>query len=202
MKLYGKPGACSLAAHIALQETSLQGEYINVDLATKKLADGSDFLAINPKGQVPALQLDNTSLLTEVTAILQYLAELNPAAGLLPAIGKLERYQVIGWMNFAATELHKNFAPFFNPKTPDSYKAVCKQLLENKLSLLESKLSQQDYIATSGYSLADIYIFVTLNWSKFAGIDLSNYASLSAYCQRIASRPAVQAALKAEGLGS
>lgn len=200
MKLYGKPGACSLAAHIALQETALAGDYVTVDLATKKLADGSDYLLINPKGQVPALALDNGFVLTEVAAIMQYLADRNPAAGLLPAASELERYQVIGWLNFAATELHKNFGPFFRPNTPDAYKDILKQTLEAKLTLLDEQLATQDYVVSSGYSLADIYIFVTLNWARFAGINLGDYRNLGAYSARIASRPAVQAALQAEGL--
>lgn len=200
MKLYGKPGACSLAVTIALQEAGLDFEYIKVDLAAKQLEDGSDYLVINDKGQVPALALDDGTVLTEGAAILQYIADTAPAAELLPAVGTLARYEALAWLNFAATELHKGFAPFFKPNTPDAYKPIAEENLRQKLAYLNEHLASKEFLLGSQFTVADIYTFVVLNWAKFVDIELAKYEQLPALLQRVAARPAVAAALKLEGL--
>jgi len=199
MKLYLKPGACSLVPHIALREAGLPVELVKVDLASKKLEDGSDYLAINPKGQVPALVLDGGEVLTEVAVLLQYIADQAPAAKLLPAAG-LERYRALSWVNFVSTELHKGFGPLFKPTTPDDYKPVARQALVDKFTLLDKHLATQAYLADTGFSAADIYCFVVLNWARAVKLEIANLANLAAYHARIAARPAVREAMAAEGL--
>ena len=200
MKLYYSPGACSLSPHIALHEAGLSFEALLASTKSKKLADGSDFLAINPKGQVPVLELDNGVRLTEGPAIVQYIADQAPAARLAPAAGTFERYQLMEWLNFITSELHKGFSPLFAPGTPDEYKAIARQRLNERLSWVDSQLAGRDYLLASGYSVADIYLFVVSGWGQYVGVDISGLANLGALRARIAARPAVQAALKAEGL--
>ncbi len=200
MKLYYSPGACSLSPHIALHEAGLSFEALLASTKTKKLADGSDFLAINSKGQVPVLELDNGVRLTEGPAIVQYIADQAPAAQLAPAAGSFERYQLQEWLNFITSELHKGFSPLFAPGTPDDYKAIARQRLNDRLAWVDQQLAGRDYLLASGYSVADIYLFVVSGWGQYVGVDISGLAHLGALRGRIAARPAVQAALKAEGL--
>ena len=200
MKLYFKSGACSLAPHIALEEAGLAYTSVPVDLATKKTADGADYLAINPKGYVPALSLSSTgTVLTEVPAILQYIADQSPSQALAPANGSMQRYLLQGWLNFIATEIHKNLGPFFNPNAGEAWLQGVTANLQRRLPVIEEELGKRQYL-NGEYSVADAYLFTVLGWAPFAKLDLSPYKNIVAWQQRIAARPAVQRALKAEGL--
>ena len=200
MKLYLKPGACSLAPHIALNESGLKYDTTQVDLATKKLADGGDFLAINPKGQVPTLQLDDGGILTENAVILQYIADKAPGANLLPPAGSLERYRVQEWLNFCATELHKGFSPLFRANTPEDYKPVARENLAAKFGYLDRQLANKQFLAGDRFTVADCYCFVMGTWAKRVGIDLAKWPNVAAYMARVGERGAVRETLKAEGL--
>lgn len=200
MKLFLKPGACSLSPHIVLEEAGLAHQTEVVDLKTKQLASGGDYLAINPKGYVPALLLDSGELLTEGPAIVQYLADLVPAKNLAPANGTLARYKLQGWLTFIGTELHKSFSPFFNPAAPDAWKDVAKANLERRLGYTNQQLAEQPFLMGADFSVADAYLFTVLNWAKAIKLDLAAWPNLQAFHARVAARPAVQAAMKAEGL--
>jgi glutathione S-transferase len=200
MKLYMKPGACSLAPHIALREAGLPFELIKVDLARKRTEDGRDFLEVNPKGQVPALVLDDGPVLTENAVILQYLADRAPEAGLLPPAGSLARYRTLEWVNLAATELHKGFSPLFRTNTPEAYRQILIETLHARLALLDQRLSEGPYLAGDDFTIADAYAFTVARWAKPMGIDLAAWAELPPYMERVAGRPAVRDALAAEGL--
>ena len=200
MKLFLKPGACSLSPHIVLEELGLPYETEVVDLAKKTTASGQDYLAINPKGYVPALLLDGGELLTEGPAIVQYLADLAPEKRLAPANGSVARYQLQAWLTFIGTELHKSFSPFFNPKAPQEWKDIARANLERRLAYTAQQLEGQDYLLGSDFSVADAYLFTVLGWAKFIQLDLAAWPVLAAYQARVAARPAVQAALRAEGL--
>ncbi|MBI2308765.1 MAG: glutathione transferase GstA [Rhodocyclales bacterium] len=199
MKLYYSPGACSLSPHIALCEAGLAHELIKVDLKTKKTELGDDFYATNPKGYVPALQLDGGEVLTEGPAIIQYLADLVPATGLAPAAGTLARVRLQEWLNFIATELHKGFSPLFrNP--PAEWKETVRAGLAGRLAYLAPMLERQPYLMGDAFSVADAYLFTILNWAKWVKLDLAPWPALGAYLARVAARPGVQKALKTEGL--
>ena len=200
MKLYYSPAACSLSPHIVLREAGLPFELALASTKTKKLADGSDYLAINPKGQVPALALDSGELLTEGPAIVQYIADQAPASGLAPAAGTLARYRLMEWLNFITSELHKGFSPLFAPNTPDDYKPVVKARLMERLGWVDAQLAGKAYLMGDQFTVADAYLFTVAGWTKFVGMDLSGLTALSAYLARVGARPAVQEALKAEGL--
>ena len=200
MKLFLKPGACSLSPHIVLEELGLKYETEIVDLKTKKTASGGDYLAINPKGYVPALQLDNGTVLTEGPAIVQYLADLKPEKRLAPANGTLERYQLQSWLTFTGMELHRNFGPFFNPAAGPDWKAACGANLERRLAWVNEQLAGKDYLMGANFTVADAYMFTVVGWTKHVKIDISGLTKLVAYQTRVAARPAVLAALKAEGL--
>jgi glutathione S-transferase len=200
MKLYYSPAACSLSPHIVLREAGLPFELALASTKTKKLADGSDYLAINPKGQVPALALDNGELLTEGPAIVQYIADQVPASGLAPAAGTLARYRLMEWLNFITSELHKGFSPLFAPNTPDDYKPGVKARLMDRLGWVDQQLAGKSYLMGEQFTVADAYLFTVAGWTKFVGMDLSGLTTLSAYLARVGARPAVQEALKAEGL--
>jgi glutathione S-transferase len=200
VKLYLKPGACSLAPHIALKETGLPFETVQVDLATKKIDGGGDFLAVNPKGQVPTLALDDGSILTENAVILQYVADHASGANLLPPAGSLERYRVQEWLNFIATELHKGFSPLFRPTTPDDYKPVARDNLAAKFAYLDRHLAKNQFLAGDRYTVADCYCFVMGTWAKRVGIDLAKWPNVAAYMARVGDRRAVRETLAAEGL--
>jgi glutathione S-transferase len=200
MKLYYSPGACSLAPHIALREAGLRFDLVKVDLAAKKTESGADFLAVNPKGQVPTLDLGDGEVLTEVAVILQYVADQAPGAKLMPAAGSRERYRLAEWLNYIATEVHKGFGPLWKPNTPAEYKAIVKDNLARQFAYLDKALAGRDFIAGKSFSVADAYLFTILNWSRFHQIDLSKYANVKAFMDRIAAREQVRQALDAEGL--
>jgi glutathione S-transferase len=199
MKLYYAPGACSMAPHIALNELGLDHSIEKVDLRGKKTESGSDFLGINGKGYVPTLETKDGTL-TEVQVILQYLADKNPAAGLLPKFGEISRYRAMEMLNFIASELHKGIGGLFNPAMPDAGKDAIKGRLAPRLAWLDGQLAKADYVLGNAFSVADAYAFTVLGWAKHVGLDLSGYPAIGAYMGRVAARPAVQKTLKAEGL--
>lgn len=198
MKLYLKPGACSLSPHIALEESGLPYETEVVDLKTKITASGADFTKSNPKGYVPALLLDSGELLTEGAAIVQYIADQVPAKKLAPANGTIERYRLQSWLNFIGTEIHKSCTPFFNPASGDDWKKIAAANLERRLAFVNQQLEGKPYLLGEDFSVADGYLFTVLNWMPFIKIDLAKWPNLTAFVARVAARPAVQAALKAE----
>jgi glutathione S-transferase len=200
MKLYFTPGACSLSPHIVAQEVGIPLTLVKVDLATKKVADGGDFTTINPKGYVPALQLDNGELLTEGPAIVQYLADQKPAAKLVPAAGTFERSRIQEMLGFINSELHKTYSPLFNPATPAEIRKEREAYLRRRYGLLEKQLAKGPYLFGDQFTVADAYLFVVTNWSNFVKLDLSEFPNLMAFQARVSARPAVQTALKAEGL--
>lgn len=200
MKLYYATGACSLSPHIVLSELGLPYELVKVELSTHLTADGRDYTAINPKGYVPAVQLDDGALLTEGPAIVQYLADQKPAAGLLPPAGTLERARVQEWLTFVGTELHKSFSPQFNPAASADWKAAALANIERRFAFIEKALAGRDYLTGADFCVADAYLFTVLNWTKFVKIDLAPWPVLAAFHQRVMARPAVQAALREEGL--
>jgi glutathione S-transferase len=200
MKLYYSPGACSLSPHIALREAELPFDLIKVDTRAKKTADGRDFKAINARGYVPVLELDNGEYLTEGPVIVQYIADRVPQKQLAPENGSLARYRLQEWLNFTTSELHKNFAPLFYPDTPEEYKATIKQRLLGRFEWIESALAGKSYVLGQKFSVADGYLFTVTSWTAHVGIDISGFGQLVAYQKRVQARPAVQAALEAEGL--
>lgn len=200
MKLYYAPGACSLAPHIVSREAGIDLDLVKVDLGAHKTSDGGDFYAVNPKGYVPVLGLDNGEVLTEVATLVQYLADKKPDSGLAPVAGTWERYRLMEWLTFVSTELHKGFGPLFNPKSPEETKQAAKDKLAKRFAYLDNELSGRDFLTGSRFSAADAYAFTVLNWAGNLGIDLSRYPKLSAFMQRVSSRPKVQEALRAEGL--
>lgn len=200
MKLYFTPGACSLSPHIALRESGLPFEIEQVDLTNKRTKSGADFLAINPKGYVPALQLDDGQLLTEAATIVQYIADKKPEAKLAPPAGTGERYRLQEWLNFIATELHKGLSQLFKPNMPEAWQKVVKDGVATRLDFLTKRLDGKPYVMGENFTVADGYLFTILNWTNFLKYDLGKWPALTAYQERIGSRPAVRAALKAEGL--
>jgi len=200
MKLYYSTGACSLSPHIVLREAGLPFELERVNLASKKTAAGDDYLAVNPKGYVPALKFDNGDVLTEGPAIVQYLADKTPEKQLAPAAGTMERYHLIEWLNFISTELHKAFSPLFKPNTPEETKQAARDLISARLNIVEKQLQGRDYLTGNHFSVADAYLFTVLNWARPMKFDLGQWPAVQAYMQRVAARPAVQEAMKAEGL--
>jgi glutathione S-transferase len=198
MKLYFSPNACSLAPHIVLRELGLPFELVRVDNQAKTTADGKDFLQINPKGYVAALQLDDGQVLTEASAILQYLADLQPDAGLAPANGSWERVRLQEWLNFIATEMHGGLAVFFNPAIQGEVRAIFLTTLFKRFAVLVQTLEQQDYLLGAQYSVADAYLYVVLRWAAIHAIELTQWPALVAFEQRVGERPAVIAALAAE----
>jgi glutathione S-transferase len=199
-KLYYSPGACSLSPHIVLREAGLPFQLVMASTKTKKLADGSDFLAINPKGQVPLLELDDGQRLTEGPVIVQYIADQVPASGLVPPAGTMARYRVLEWLNFITTELHKGFAPLFAPGTHEDTKTAARQKLSERLAWVDSQLAGKTWLMGDAFTAADAYLFTVAGWGRYVGVDIAPLANLSAYMARVAARPAVQEALKAEGL--
>ena len=200
MKLYCSPAACSLSPHIVLREAGLPYETESVDLAKKVTASGGNYFEINPKGYVPALLLDSGELLTEGPAIVQYIADQAPAKKLAPANGSLARYQFQGWLNFIATEIHKSCTPFFSPLAKDDWKGAARANLDRRLGLVNEHLADKPYLMGDEFSVADGYLFTTLSWMKYIGIDLATLPNLAAFQARVAARPAVQKVLKDEGL--
>ena len=200
MQLYYSPGACSLASNITLREAGLPVDLRKVDTKTKKLEDGSDYFAVNSKGAVPALRLDDGQILTEGPAILQYLADQKPESKLAPKAGTLERYRLLEWLNFITSEVHKSFSPLFNPAADPVVKQYTTQNLEKKFDWIDKQLAGKQYLTGDTFTIADAYLFVVANWSNFVGIDLSKWPALQAFQGRVAARPKVQEALEAEGL--
>jgi glutathione S-transferase len=199
MKLYYAQGACSLAPHIALHEAGLKFTLEPVDLRAKTWRDG-DYTQVNPKGQVPVLELDNGERLTECAVILQYIASQKPEAQLLPTGNTMERWHALEALNFVATELHKGFGPLWNPAIPAEVKNMTKEMLGKKIELVSARVAGGRFMLGSHYSVVDCYTFTILNWTSFHGIELSRWPELGRYMETMVSRPAVQAALKAEGL--
>jgi glutathione S-transferase len=199
MKLFLAPFACSLASHIALREAGIDFEPIKVDIRGKKTATGGDYFAVNPKGYVPALQLDNGEVLTENVAVLQYIADRKPEKNLAPAAGTPERYRLLEWLAFINSEVHKNFSPLFNPAAVEGHKQFAKDLLAKRFDYLQSALGSKQYLMGNQFTVADAYLFTTLNWTGHVGMDLSKWPALKAYAERVAARPSAGAALGAEG---
>lgn len=200
MKLYVSPGACSLAPHIVLFETGLPFTTEQVDLRTKITAGGADYTTINPNGYVPALELKDGTVLTEGPAITQFLADLSPAANLAPANGTLERYQLVSLLNFISMEIHKNFTPLFNPDAGENMQRDRRAVLAKRFAYLERQLTGKNFLTGDTFTVADAYLFTVMNWTGRLKIDLSEFNNLQTYLARVAMRPSVQQALRAEGL--
>lgn len=200
MKLYYSPGACSLSPHIALLEAGLDFSLVKVSTKTKLMEAGGDFRAVNAKGYVPVLELDNGVRLTEGPAIVQYIADRAPASGLAPANGTVPRYQLQEWLNFITSEIHKQFSPLFYPTTLEEVKQQQRDKLATRFDWIEQQLDGKDHLMGSTFTVADAYLFTVLNWAKPTGIDLARWPGLQRFMATVAARPAVQAALKAEGL--
>ena len=200
MKLYYSPGACSLSPHITLLESGLAFETIKTPTKTHQLPDGSDYYRINPLGYVPLLELDDGTRLTEGPAIVQYIADQVPAKNLAPANGTLGRAQMQSWLNFIGTELHKNFSPLFDPSTPAEYKPLVVKKLLSRFQWVDGQLEGKTYLLGDTFSVADPYLFNVSNWAALVKVDISGFANIAAFRERIAARPSVQAAMKAEGL--
>jgi glutathione S-transferase len=197
MKLYYSPGACSFAPHIALHETGARFEAVKVDLRTHKLADGTDYYTINPKGYVPLLELDDGTRLSEVAVILQHIADQKPGS-LAPAFGSIERYRLMEWLNFISSEVHKQFGPLWYPDTPDATKEAQRKKLASRFDYLNPILAKQPYLMGANFTVADAYLHAILNWSGLLKIDLTPWPALVEYQKRIAARPAVAKAHHAE----
>lgn len=198
MKLYFSPGACSLSPHIVLHEAGLPFTAVKVDLKTKAMEGGGDFRTVNGRGYVPVLELDSGARLAEGPAIVQYLADQAPQKKLAPANGSLARYQLQEWLNFITSELHKQFSPLFDPGFPEELKARQRDKLAGRFDWIVAQLAGKDYLMGE-FTVADAYLFTVLNWCQWTGIDLGRWPTLKDYVARVAARPAVQAALKAEG---
>jgi glutathione S-transferase len=200
MNLYYFPGACSLAAHIVLREGGFAFDLEKVDLATGKTESGADFRAINPKGYVPALVLDDGRLLSEAQVILQYLADQKPDSSLAPPAGSMERYRLMEWLAFIATEVHKGFGPLWNPATPEATRQAALAMLSKRFDFLAAELAGKEWLMGNRFTVADAYLCTVLGWTAFHKVDLAPWPVLAAYLARASSRPAAQAAMQAEGL--
>ncbi len=199
-KLYYSPGACSLSPHIVLREGGFDFGLEKVSLSKKTTEGGANFVDVNEKGYVPALALENGEILTEGPAIVQYLADQKPESALAPRAGTMERVRLQEMLNYISTELHKQFSPLFNPKTPDEAKAMAREYLTKRIAFVAKKLEGKPFILGDHFTVADAYLFTVLGWSRFVSFDLSPWPSVVSYLERIGARPAVQEALKAEGL--
>jgi len=201
MKLYYSPGACSLAPHIVAREAGLNWDLVKVDLATHKTEKGEDFLAINPRGYVPTLALDDGEIATEVAALVQHLAEQAPQSKLLPPTGSRERFRVQQWLIFVSSELHKTFSPWlWHAETAEPTKQAARDKLATRFAELDRHLATRAYLTGDDFTVADAYAFTIVNWTNFLKIDLKPYPNLSAFMARVAARPKVREALKAERL--
>jgi glutathione S-transferase len=200
MKLYFAPGACSLSPHLVLRETGTQFDLEQVNNQEKKTKSGVDYWTINPKGQVPVLELDNGERLTEGPVIVQYIADRKPEANLIPPCGSAERYRVQEWLNFTTSELHKSFGPLFRPTTPDAYKTISKENIGKRFDWVDKQLAGKQYVMGDRFTVADAYLYTISRWSSRVEIDLAKWSNLKAYADRVTARPKVQEALKAEGL--
>jgi len=200
MKLYYLPAACSQASDIALREAGLKFELVKVDRHTKKTADGRDFNEVNPKGYVPALQLDDGQVLTENVAVLQYIADRNPAARLAPPAGTMERYRLMEWLSFISSELHRTFTTLFHAAAPEETKQYARKNLSARLDYLQRALGDREFLLGDGFTVADAYLFTVLGWGRYVKLDIGQWPQLERYTARIGARPHVIEALKAEGL--
>lgn len=198
MKLYIISGACSLAVNIALREADVRFKLIRVDGKTHKIESGADFLAINPKGYVPALQLDDGQVVTETVAVLQYVADLSPQARLAPAAGSLMRYRLMEWLSFINSEVHKGFSPLYSPDANDAVRDFARDRLVKRLDYLQ-QVVREPYLLGDRFTVADAYLFTVLGWCPEVGLDLARWPGLTSYHSHIALRPHVAAALKSEG---
>ena len=200
MKLYYSPGACSLAVNIALHEAGIPFDIERVDNKAKVTKSGEDFWGVNPKGVVPVLKLDNGETLTEAAALLQYVADRKPEAGLMPKAGTMDYYRVQEWLNFIATELHKQFTPLFKEATPGDYRIIAKENVLKAFALVDQHLAGRQWLVGDTYSVADIYLFTVSNWGRFQDIDVAQWPNLNDLRTRMRARPKVEEAMKAEGL--
>jgi len=200
MKLYYWPGACSLSPHIVAREAGIALDLAQLDRGERKTADGVVLSGINGKNQVPVLELDDGQMLTEGPVIVQYLADRKPGSDLLPAAGTMDRYRVQEWLNYVTSELHKTYAPMFRPNTPDEFKSISRDFLGQRFDWINRRLAGKQYLTGDKFTVADAYLFVVLRWSPRVGVDLSKWPNIAAYVDRVAARPKVQEALKAEGL--
>lgn len=200
MKLYYSPGACSLAPHIVLREAGLPVELLKVDTSSHVTAEGGDYFAVNPKGQVPMLELDDGTRLTEGPVVSQFIADHAKASSLMPAAGTLERYRVMEWLNYITSELHKSFTPLFAPELDAAAKRTLAARLVKKYVWVDAQLANRHYLTGDAFTAADAYLFVVTGWAKFVQLELGHLAHLQAFLNRVAQRPAVRDALRAEGL--
>ncbi len=200
MKLYYRPGTCSLASCIALYEAGLKFELVKVDRRTNQASDGLDFNEVNPKGYVPALTLDNGETLTENVAVLQYIADRNPAAKLAPPAGTMERYRLIEWLGFINSEIHKSFSPLFRKDAPDDTKTYARNNITRRAGWLNSTLGSRSYLLGEQFTVADAYLFVVLGWGAHVGVDIAQWPKVQGLVARVGARPHAIEALKAEGL--
>ncbi len=201
MKLFYAPGVCSLSPHIVLKESGLPFELVKTDIKAKTTEGGGDYKKTNPLGYVPALGLDDGTILTEGPAIVQYIADKVPEKKLAPANGTLDRYKLQSWLNFVSSELHKGFSPLFNPAMPEAAKQIAKDRLAARFAHLDAHFAKHNYLMGNDFSLPDAYAFTVLRWTAPTKIDLAPYPHIQAFMKRMQARPAVQAAMKAEGLG-
>ena len=200
MKLYYAPGACSLSPHIVARELGLPFELKKVNNKDKTIEGGGDYWKVNERGYVPALELDNGQILTEGPAIVQYLADQKPQAGLAPKAGTFERYRLQEWLNFLTSEVHKQFSPLFKPNTPEDYKPIAKQNIATRFDWLDKQLAGKDYLMGKQFTVADAYLFVLTNWTKPTQIDLAKWPNIQAFNKRVAARAKVKEAMQFEGL--
>lgn len=200
MKLYFSPGACALASQIALREADLKFDLVKTDLRTKKIADGEDYMKINPKGYVPALALDDGKLLTEGVVILQWIADQKPEKNLLPKLGTIERYRAMEWLNFISTELHKGLGAFFNPIIKDEVRESLLSKLNVRLKFLDEQLLKTPYVLGAEFSVVDAYVYNIMRWAQPLKVDLTAYKGILGLIDKVSSRPSVRAALEGEGL--
>jgi glutathione S-transferase len=200
MKLYYAPGACSFAPHVALVEAGIAAETIKVDLRTHKLADGTDYYTVSPKGYVPLLELDDGTRLTEVAVLLQYIADRKPGT-LAPAFGTTERWHLMEWLNFIATEIHKGFGPLWYPDTPQATKDKAIATLGKRFDIVAATLARHPFVSGDKFTIADCYLYTVLNWTKFLKVDISAWPAIGAYMERVGSRASVQEARRIESGG-
>lgn len=198
MKLYYSPGACSLSPNIVAREAGIPLDLVKVDVGAKKIDVDGDFFAINPKGYVPALQLDDGDVLTEGPAIVQYLADRNPESGLVPRAGTAERYRMQEMLGYINSEIHKAYSPLFNPATPAATVEERKAYLKKRYKLLDERLAGRRFLFGDQFTAADAYLFTVTSWAGYVKLELSEYANLAAFQKRVAARPAVQEAMRAE----
>jgi glutathione S-transferase len=200
MKLYYSPGACSLSPDIVSRKAGIDLELERADIAQKKTESSRDFWGVNSKGQVPVLEIDNGQKLTEGPVIVQYLADQKPGSGLAPAPGTIDRYRMQEWLNFVASEMHKTYGPLFRPTTPEKFKVLSREVIGRRIAWLDKELAGKQYLMGDKFTGADAYLFTVLRWSPRVGVDVNKSPNVTAYVDRVAARPKVQEALKAEGL--